>query len=312
METIDTETLISSLFVLGFDKVDPVLYTSVLGELFLNKDNRKLIVFKDKELSLFFKSLITYDNYGVVSLYPGLDDIVSRIEGYNLTVRKALKTNQTLIDCLNKIDFNRVIKEKYELIGKIDKRFFCKKEIIILNKLTKKREEHIENEETMFDLSCQMNKLTRNQKVAMYAFKLDEYALSPSRKLRKEIKELEQYPEVLEYKNVRDEYNARKKLVSVYAKSINHKFRKDMQKLPLPNIFVWQGDEYVNIIDPTVTMSKDYREPTIITPVTELSSNRELRKFYNRVSYHYLEALSIDNDYSLENKKIGKIKIKKM
>ena len=52
MEKINTETLVSSLFVIGFDKVDALLYTYTLGQLSL--DNQKLQLFKFEQYKTRF------------------------------------------------------------------------------------------------------------------------------------------------------------------------------------------------------------------------------------------------------------------
>lgn len=48
METINTETVVSSLFKVGFDKVDSVLFTFVLAKISMD-DKGKLYRFKDQK-----------------------------------------------------------------------------------------------------------------------------------------------------------------------------------------------------------------------------------------------------------------------
>ena len=47
MEKINTESLISSLFILGFDQVDSVLFTYTLGKLSLD-DKEKQFYFEEQ------------------------------------------------------------------------------------------------------------------------------------------------------------------------------------------------------------------------------------------------------------------------
>ena len=55
MEKINTEILVSSLFVIGFDKVDALLYTYTLGQLSL--DNQKLQLFEFEDSNRFVKGI---------------------------------------------------------------------------------------------------------------------------------------------------------------------------------------------------------------------------------------------------------------
>ena len=49
MEKINTEILVSSLFAIGFDKVDALLYTYTLGQLSIDNQKLQLFEFENSE-----------------------------------------------------------------------------------------------------------------------------------------------------------------------------------------------------------------------------------------------------------------------
>ena len=61
MEKINTEILVSSLFTIGFDKVDPLLYTYTLGQLSIDNQKLQLFEFEDSETSQKFNDYVNYD-----------------------------------------------------------------------------------------------------------------------------------------------------------------------------------------------------------------------------------------------------------
>ena len=90
MEKINIEIIISSLFALGFDKVDSKLLMFMLGRIVT--DNKELNIFdieKDENLCETFNKYITYEN----SVYKFK-------EGYNITsmitlpIRNRVSTNK--------------------------------------------------------------------------------------------------------------------------------------------------------------------------------------------------------------------------
>lgn len=72
MEKINTEILVSSLLVSGFDVVDPLLFTFVLGQLTIDDRNMKVFEFEEQPTSQTFNNYI--DNDGIVfSIKKGLN-----------------------------------------------------------------------------------------------------------------------------------------------------------------------------------------------------------------------------------------------
>ena len=82
MININSEMLVSSLFVLGFDSVDSMLFTYTLGKLSLDNQKLKLFNFKDDPITSTFNKQVEYDGI-TFKLKEGysLDTNVSPIEG---------------------------------------------------------------------------------------------------------------------------------------------------------------------------------------------------------------------------------------
>lgn len=61
MEKLNTEILISSLLIIGFDKIDPALFTYTLGKISLDNRKPELFEFQDSETSETFNKYFDYD-----------------------------------------------------------------------------------------------------------------------------------------------------------------------------------------------------------------------------------------------------------
>lgn len=137
MEIINTEIVVSSLFNVGFDKVDAVLFTFVLAKISMD-DKKHLFRFKDQKTSLIFDKYVDYNGL-IFKLKNGfqIDTNVSQKEGFNIPLGKALITNRYLIEYLNNLDFSEIVLKKAELYGmqNIDDSTFSHKELKILNQL---------------------------------------------------------------------------------------------------------------------------------------------------------------------------------
>ena len=97
-----------------------------------------------------------------------------------------------------------------------------------------------------------------------------------------------------------------------YFKTINIDFRKELSNLDLPLIYVEQShfDFDKHIIDESPLKCENENSSILITPVYDMNSIRNYRHFYNKISFKYLELLSEDYDFSLENKNLGKVLIR--
>ena len=137
MEKINSEILISSLFNLGFDKVDAALFTHTLGKISVAHGSEKF-AFEDDKFSDTFEKYVTYDGF-VFKLKEGytLNTNVSQIDGFVRPIKEVLRTNKCLMDYLNNLDFREIVLKKAQLYGystpdQIDDDIFSSKEIKIL------------------------------------------------------------------------------------------------------------------------------------------------------------------------------------
>ena len=121
MEKINTEILVSSLFAIGFDKVDALLYTYTLGQLSIDNQKLQLFEFENSETNQIFNEYVDYDGI-IFKLKDGitLETNVSHVENYSWPLKKALYTNKKLIEYLSRLDFRKMILKKIESLG-VDK-----------------------------------------------------------------------------------------------------------------------------------------------------------------------------------------------
>lgn len=149
MEKINTEILVSSLLVAGFDRVDAFLFSYTLGQISI--DNRKLQMFdfKDSETTSFFNEYVDYDGISF-KLREGvtLDTNVSPASGYEWSLKGALHTNKVLLRYLEGLDFREIILRKIVALG-VDKlddlgEMFCDREKEIIRQIFGMIEEPIE------------------------------------------------------------------------------------------------------------------------------------------------------------------------
>lgn len=118
MKKINTEALVGSLFVIGFDSIDPILYTYTLSSLFIDNQKIKMFEFEDKKLSSTFNKYVDFDGL-FFKLKEGytLDTNISTIEGYNWTLRNLFNKNIDLTKYLKNLDFSEIIAKRMELVG---------------------------------------------------------------------------------------------------------------------------------------------------------------------------------------------------
>lgn len=115
MEKINTEILVSSLFIIGFDKVDALLYTYTLGQLSIDNSKLQMFEFEESEISQKFNEFIDYDG-GVFRLKDGtsLETNVSPTGNHVCPLKKVLHTNKKLIEYLSQLDFRKIIMKKIQ------------------------------------------------------------------------------------------------------------------------------------------------------------------------------------------------------
>ena len=118
MEKINTEVLVSSLFNIGFDKVDNVLFTYTLGQLSIDNQQLQLFEFEDSETHQLFNKYVDYD--GIVFKLKDeitLDTMVSYNNEKFYPLKKMLNTNKKLIEYLSQLDFSEIVLKKEKLYG---------------------------------------------------------------------------------------------------------------------------------------------------------------------------------------------------
>ena len=118
MEKINTEIFVSSLFAIGFDKVDALLYTYTLGQLSIDNQQLHLFEFENSETLQIFNKYVDYDGV-TFKLKDGItiDTMASYNDEKYYPLRKMLNTNRRLIDYLSGLDFRKIILKKIESLG---------------------------------------------------------------------------------------------------------------------------------------------------------------------------------------------------
>ena len=114
MEPISTEDIITSLFALGYNQIDSIFVTMVIGKMTLDTDFK----FEDKEFSDMFLTLVDYDGM-IYKLKRGktLDLNISPIEGETYTLRQLYSRNKELLEYLDKIDIQKIVDKKIKIVG---------------------------------------------------------------------------------------------------------------------------------------------------------------------------------------------------
>lgn len=142
MEKINSEILISTLFLIGFDRVDSLLFKYALGKLSIDNIEKKDFIFEDEELSGTFNQYVDFNGsfYSLKNNYS-LDTNVSLVSGSSkiLPLRKVININKKLLMYFNSIDFTTIISRKVNDIGynnlkDFDYLFSEKEKQIIFNK----------------------------------------------------------------------------------------------------------------------------------------------------------------------------------
>ena len=153
MEKINSENIISALFLLGFDKVDVLLYMCVLAQLTLDNQIEERFTLEDKDFSFLFCQNIEFNGKVLkIKGNEGLDTTVMVIDGKPYSLRRMLKRNEKLMEQMRQLDFEEIIRRKINIMGEdkvyIYREFFSSKEIDIINKIS--------------DLTLSMKKNTKN------------------------------------------------------------------------------------------------------------------------------------------------------
>ena len=141
MEKINSENIISALFLLGFDKVDVLLYMCMLAKLTLDNQVEERFTLEDEDFSFIFCQNIEFDGKVLkIKGNEGLDTTVMVTDGKPYSLRRMLKCNEKLMEQMKNLDFEEIIRRKINIIGEdkvyIYRDFFSSKEIDIINKIS--------------------------------------------------------------------------------------------------------------------------------------------------------------------------------
>ena len=133
MKTFTNEEYIVTMFELGFERIDSLLYVFTLGELYADKEIGSDIEIVSGQPNQAFRFYIEYNN-GTYSLKEErtIDTNISPVEGAYIPLISMLKRNEKLKLYLNRIDFKKVVEKKIrklEQAGYSDyTKFLCPKE----------------------------------------------------------------------------------------------------------------------------------------------------------------------------------------
>ena len=186
-------------------------------------------------------------------------------------------------------------------------------EIVDLYNLKEQREKLIKNKEEISHLKKLMSDLKINRNVAIYAYATQKMILG---------EEIDSYLNIVnslkDDSNVQEYISLARRLYLLerekinYYRSIQIGLRNRLTYQSEPDIYVYYGMFEEDPITKNIVSNKLAfmdKVDTVVFPSKELKSNRKLRHFYNKTSFKYLEELSKDNSYSLEEKNLGKIRV---
>ena len=118
MEWIGTEEIITALLIIGFDKIDPLLFTYTLANVPTNSSDHSFKII-DKELSQAFKKYVDNDRF-LYKLKEGIKletEVLKLKDGGSIKVIDCLEKNKELINFLYMFDFSEVVKKKACIFG---------------------------------------------------------------------------------------------------------------------------------------------------------------------------------------------------
>ena len=196
-------------------------------------------------------------------------------------------------------------------------------------KIQKEKEKYLDSKKTIFKLQREMSDLTLDFEVGRYVHYLEMYLnildnLKPDSdkrlvqefiKARNQFFDLKTNENIEKYMFLKYELIILNENLNKYFKLININFRNELiNNYLVPDIYVYCGKShdtlYKNIIDPDNLLIGENESTKYIYPYYDVNSKRDLRHFYNKISFKYLEQLSNDYDFNVDNKVLGKIRIK--
>lgn len=121
MERINTEILVSSLLVSGFDKVDSCLFTLTLGLLGHQNIDMMQFEFVDETFSQTFTDYVDFDGT-IFKFRKGFDlnTKVGHSEQSNIPLKDKLHVNRDLVNYFQQLDFCPIVLKKVSNLGGIE------------------------------------------------------------------------------------------------------------------------------------------------------------------------------------------------
>ena len=198
------------------------------------------------------------------------------------------------------------------------------KDIIEYCEIEKKREKLNRNKVLIPHIKRLMSDLCININVSKYAYYKSNLQSENSSETEREyyleeLNKLSNDKNVLEYIEFEKYLNSLYEEIIDYYRTIQEELRYELLELDTPDIYVLQKPiddngykkaKHIINKDAIVGYKGSFKE-TLIMPNKINSSKRKNRHFYNQVSFRYLEELSKDYTFDLDNKDIGKVKILK-
>ena len=118
MEKINTEMILSSLFLIGFDRVDEIFLDNLIGKILYEKREKHQFELEEEEPSDIFNFYFEHKST-VYKLKDGYDmnSIVQVNDRDIVNLKDLLLTNDKLLEYLCDCDFKDVIEKKIKEIG---------------------------------------------------------------------------------------------------------------------------------------------------------------------------------------------------
>lgn len=165
MEELNMEKIISTLFVMGFDEIDSLFYSFLLGRIMKEKDFFEQFNFKNSEPSQDFSRYVeTTGNKCKIKEGYNLETNLSPVEGKYWPLARLLemKSSENLKKLLISIDLGEIVEKKVNALGeeriRRNKSLLTDKEIELLRKRQKMKQKVKEEKELLDSLYNQETK----------------------------------------------------------------------------------------------------------------------------------------------------------
>ena len=175
MEKITTEVLLTTLFEYGFDKVDPVLFTLILGKTAMDDAQKHEF---DFAFDIPYTKAIKKEYQGRIETCEPftIDGVVYKLnDEINKDLWFRYHSNEKLLNYLYSLDIGKIITKKLEAYGynknklaveKIDESLFSQKELEIIDLMINK------NKKLLFGIT---DEITKKREIMQEMISSNEY-----------------------------------------------------------------------------------------------------------------------------------------